>query len=184
MEKFLVETIKKLSGRYKEAIQKKFKETTDLNLAPLKALKERISEVHKSGESLIKVIINQLLPSSNFTDEKRTAIQGIYFLNQKPGNINKVQGFYEDIAKIKRISREFSFDQLDVNWNLTDSQLKQSLIEVRNGFHDRFEKVFSSEEFLNGVIVKPEKRVDPEECPKSIQVTLKKIYFDRKWLGL
>jgi hypothetical protein len=55
---------------------------------------------------------------------------------------------------------------------------------VRNGFHDRFEKVFSSEEFLNGVIVKPEKRVDPEECPKSIQVTLKKFYFDRKWIGL
>lgn len=71
-----------------------------------------------------------------------------------------------------------------MNWNLTDSQLKQSLIEVRNGFHDRFEKVFSSEEFLNGVIVKPEKRVDPEECPKSIQVTLKNFWFDRKWLGL
>jgi hypothetical protein len=81
MEKFLVETIKKLSGRYKEAIQKKFQETTDLNLSPLKALKERISEVHKNGESLIKVIINQLLPSSNFTEEKKTAIQGIYFLN-------------------------------------------------------------------------------------------------------
>jgi hypothetical protein len=64
-----------------------------------------------------------------------------------------------------------------VNWNLTDSQLKQSLIEVRNGFHDRFEKVFSSEEFLNGVIVKPEKRVNPVECPKSIQVKLKNNLF-------
>ena len=78
MEKFLVETIKKLCARYKEAIQKKFQETTDLNLAPLKNLKKRIAEVHKNGDDLIKVLINQLIPSAAFTDDKRATIQGIF----------------------------------------------------------------------------------------------------------
>lgn len=101
------------------------------------------------------------MPTTTFTPEKRTEIQN---------EINKVQEYYEDVRKIKQLSNDISYNEIVVNWNLQDVELKQNLIDVRNDIHDSFEKIFSNADFLGGIITKATKSVLPVEHIKSSQV--------------
>lgn len=161
IENYLVEFIKKLVERYKEGIRAKLKEANEVNLKPMFDLRGRITEMQTEGVDLIKTLTGSLFPNTVLNEEKKVQIQQ---------DLNKVQKYYEDIKRIKNIAINFSFDQLVVNWGLTENDLKQALSTTRNDIHDSFEKTFSNMDFINSVIARPEKLVSGMEESESLQV--------------
>lgn len=66
---------------YKDAITKKYKEVSEINLTPLLGLKRRVKEMNESGGKLIEELSAKLVPATKFTEETKRDIEGI-FLNE------------------------------------------------------------------------------------------------------
>lgn len=87
-----------------------------------------------------------------------------------------VQGYSENLEKMKSLTANTTFNQLVAHYSLTDETLKANLTKTRNAIHDVFQMNFATEDFMNELISKPAIRFASDEALKSRYVN----YFSDK----
>ena len=161
VENYLVDFIKKLVEKYKEGIKAKLSEANQINLRPMFEIRDKILEMKTEGSELIRKLNSNLFPQIVLTEEKKVSLQQ---------DLNQIQQYYEEIKKVKNVANNVSFEQLVVNWNLPEDDLKTAQSKTRLDFHESFEKTFSNMDFINTIISKPEKVVSGIDIYESLQV--------------
>ena len=115
VENYLVDFIKKLVEKYKEGIKAKLSEANQINLRPMFEIRDKILEMKTEGSELIRKLNSNLFPQIVLTEEKKVSLQQ---------DLNQIQQYYEEIKKVKNVANNVSFEQLVVNWNLPEDDLK------------------------------------------------------------
>jgi len=123
-------------------------------------MKASVDEMQADGKNLIEELSDLIYNEENFEDENKQKVID---------NVLKVQNYSEKIDEIKKLS-ENSFDDLVPNYVMSEQDRNLRAGEIRSSLISMFEDKFSQDEFLREIMLKPNVRVSPVDCVKSVQV--------------
>lgn len=150
IETVLVDFVKNLTAKYKEALKTKYMSAQNINLIPLQKLKGKVDEMNTVGDEMIKKLSDLLTQTTEFTEETKTEISDM---------LVKCQDYNENIFQIKKVSSNILYNDQVGEYVLQQDPLIENLTLTRNGMQDVFEQNFSNVNFLKEMILQPKKKI-------------------------